>query len=130
MPRDPEHAPPNPSPRWLGVERGLGYAAFAPWAAIKLIAGRVKDHYHLVEALKHASEAQVAAVVELLRPLHASYLSELGRLLKAAEEGADDKDRLDLWARFHRHGHETKGWPADADGGPGDLLENPFRTEE
>ena len=20
-------------------------------------------------------------------------------------------DRLDLWARFHRHGHETKGWP-------------------
>src|SRR5215204_6637236 len=22
------------------------------------------------------------------------------------------RDRLDLWARFHRHGHETKGWPA------------------
>lgn len=39
-------------------------------------------------------------------------------------------DRLDLWARFHRHGHETKGWPADAGGDPGLLLENPFRTEE
>jgi leucyl-tRNA---protein transferase len=39
-------------------------------------------------------------------------------------------DRLDLWARFHRHGHETKGWPAEGDGDPGMLLENPFRTEE
>ncbi len=40
------------------------------------------------------------------------------------------QDRLDLWARFHRHGHETKGWPADAEGEPGMMLENPFRTEE
>ena len=39
-------------------------------------------------------------------------------------------DRLDLWARFHRHGHETKGWPADAGDDPGMLLQNPFRTEE
>jgi leucyl-tRNA---protein transferase len=40
-------------------------------------------------------------------------------------------DRLDLWARFHRHGHETKGWPAPEVGDdPGMLLENPFRTEE
>ena len=22
-------------------------------------------------------------------------------------------DRLDLWTKFHRHGHRTKGWPAD-----------------
>jgi leucyl-tRNA---protein transferase len=40
------------------------------------------------------------------------------------------QDRLDLWARFHRHGHETKGWPAEAADDPGMLLENPFRTEE
>ena len=40
------------------------------------------------------------------------------------------RDRLDLWARFHRHGHETKGWRAEAEGDPGILLENPFRTEE
>jgi len=39
------------------------------------------------------------------------------------------RDRLDLWAKFHRYGHETKGWP-DADDDPGMLLENPFRTEE
>ena len=39
-------------------------------------------------------------------------------------------DRLDLWARFHHHGHETKGWPADAGDDPGLLLENPFPTEE
>lgn len=40
------------------------------------------------------------------------------------------RDRLDLWARFHRHGHETKGWPVETDGDPGMLLDNPFRTEE
>ena len=40
------------------------------------------------------------------------------------------QDRLDLWARFHRHGHETKGWPSEAEGEPGMMLENPFRTEE
>ena len=40
------------------------------------------------------------------------------------------QDRLDLWARFHLHGHETKGWPTDAGDDPGLLLENPFRTEE
>jgi arginine-tRNA-protein transferase len=39
-------------------------------------------------------------------------------------------DRLELWARFHRHGHETKGWPAEAGEDPGMMLENPFRTEE
>ena len=39
-------------------------------------------------------------------------------------------DRLDLWARFHRHGHEMKGWPAETGDGPGLLLENPFPTEE
>jgi arginyl-tRNA--protein-N-Asp/Glu arginylyltransferase len=40
------------------------------------------------------------------------------------------RDRLDLWARFHRHGHETKGWPPEATGDPRMLLQNPFRTEE
>ncbi len=40
------------------------------------------------------------------------------------------RDRLDLWARVHRHGHESKGWPADAGVDPGLLLQNPFRTEE
>jgi leucyl-tRNA---protein transferase len=39
-------------------------------------------------------------------------------------------DRLDLWTNFHRHGHEVKGWPAEAEGDPGLLLENPFPTEE
>ena len=40
------------------------------------------------------------------------------------------RDRLDLWARFHRHGHQTKGWPAEAGDDPGLVLENPFPTEE
>jgi leucyl-tRNA---protein transferase len=40
------------------------------------------------------------------------------------------QDRVDLWARFHRHGHETKGWPAEAGDDPGMLLENPFAIEE
>jgi arginyl-tRNA--protein-N-Asp/Glu arginylyltransferase len=40
------------------------------------------------------------------------------------------RDRLDLWARFHQHGHQTKGWPAEAGDDPGIMLHNPFRTEE
>jgi leucyl-tRNA---protein transferase len=40
------------------------------------------------------------------------------------------RHRLDLWARFHRHGHETKGWPLGPASDPGMLLENSFRTEE
>jgi leucyl-tRNA---protein transferase len=39
-------------------------------------------------------------------------------------------ERVDLWTRFHRYGHETKGWPAEAGGDLEMLLENPFRTEE
>lgn len=39
-------------------------------------------------------------------------------------------DRLDLWVRFHRHGHEAKGWRADVTDDPGMLLENPFPIEE
>ena len=53
-----------------------------------------------------------------------------GKVTVRVGDPALSQDRLDLWARFHRHGHETKGWPAEADGDPGDLLENPFGTEE
>lgn len=38
--------------------------------------------------------------------------------------------KLDLYAKFQQHGHEAKGWPADAGDHLGLLLENPFRTEE
>jgi hypothetical protein len=89
-PRDPAYAPPTPSPQELGVERGLGYASFAGWAVLKLVANRDKDRYHLVEALKHASEADVAVVVQRLRPLDPSYLKEFERLLRAAENEKQD----------------------------------------
>jgi hypothetical protein len=50
-PRDPPHAPPTPSPQQLGVSQGLGHASFTGWVALKLVANREKDRYHLVEAL-------------------------------------------------------------------------------
>jgi hypothetical protein len=89
-PRDPAYAPPTPDPRELGVERGLGYASFAGWAVLKLVANRDKDRYHLIESLKHASEADVAAVVQRLRPLNPVYLKEFERLLRAAEDEKQD----------------------------------------
>ena len=49
-PRDPEYAPPVPSPQQLGVDRGIGYASFAGWVIMKLVAARDKDRYHLGEA--------------------------------------------------------------------------------
>ena len=39
-------------------------------------------------------------------------------------------ERLELWAKFHRYGHEVKGWPSQVGEDPGMLLENPFPTEE
>jgi hypothetical protein len=85
-PRDPEYAPPTPSPRELGVETGLGYASFAGWVALKLVANRDKDRYHLIEALKQADQSQIAEVVQRLRPLDPRYLKEFERLVKSAEE--------------------------------------------
>jgi len=85
-PRDPPHAPSNPGPRDLGVEKGLGYAAFAPWAVMKLVASRDKDRYHLIEVLKCAGELDISRVVHRLRSLHPSYLQEFDRLVQAAEE--------------------------------------------
>ena len=39
-------------------------------------------------------------------------------------------DRLDVWARFHQHGHQTKGWPARTGNDLGLMVHNPFPTEE
>ena len=69
---------------------GLDFAAFAPWVALKLVANRDKDRYHLVESLKYATLDQVAAVVVRLRPLDPSYLVEFERLVKAAESEQHD----------------------------------------
>jgi hypothetical protein len=85
-PRDPAYAPATPSPQELGVEQGLGYASFAGWAALKLVANRDKDRYHLIEALKQASETDIAGVVIRLRPLDPVYLKEFQRLVQAAED--------------------------------------------
>jgi hypothetical protein len=38
------------------VASGLGYASFAAWVALKLVANREKDRYHMIEALKKASQ--------------------------------------------------------------------------
>lgn len=38
--------------------------------------------------------------------------------------------KLDLFARFHQHGHETKGWPAKEAPDLDLFLANPFPTEE
>jgi len=85
-PRDPAYAPPTPGPTELGVASGLGYASFAAWVALKLVANREKDRYHLVESLKKASPAQIAEVVVRLRPMHPSYVQEFERLVRAAED--------------------------------------------
>jgi hypothetical protein len=59
---------------------------------MKLVSGRDKDRYHLVEVLKGAAQRDVAAVVERLRPLPFRYLEELERLVGEAEmENAKDE---------------------------------------
>ena len=98
-PRDPPHAPANPGPRALGVEHGLGYSSFGGWVAMKLVANRRKDQYHLVEVLKLATEQQIAEAVQQLRPMHPSYLKAFDDLLReAAEENEQETLR-----RRHNH---------------------------
>jgi len=41
-----------------------------------------------------------------------------------------DDTKLELFRRFHQHGTETKGWPADAGHDLSLFTVNPFRTEE
>ncbi len=89
-PRDPEHAPPNPSPQELGVASGVGYASFAGWVAMKLVANRDKDRYHLIEALTQAAPEQIAEAVVQLRSMHPSYLAEFHRLVRAAEDESQE----------------------------------------
>jgi hypothetical protein len=84
--RDPADAPAVPSPQELGVARGLDYASFGGWVRMKLVAGRDKDRYHLVESLKVATAEQIAKAVQSVRPLDARYLTELNRLLRAAQD--------------------------------------------
>jgi hypothetical protein len=85
-PRDPEYAPRVPSPQELGVVRGVGYASFAGWVMMKLVAARDKDRYHLGEALRHASQEQIAEAVRKLRLTDPIYLREFDRILRAAED--------------------------------------------
>ena len=74
----------------MGVASGLGYASFAAWVALKLVANRDKDRYHLIEALKHASEAQVAEAVMKLREMDPSYLREFLRLFQTAQDESQE----------------------------------------
>jgi len=43
---------------------------------------------------------------------------------------ATSVEKLDLFRRFHRHGHAAKGWPSDAGHDLSLFTVNPFRTEE
>ena len=53
---------------------------------MKLVAGRDKDRYHIVEVLKRVGESRMSEVVVSLRGLHPSYLAEFERLVRSAEE--------------------------------------------
>lgn len=55
-----------------------------------------------------------------------------GEIAVRIAEPAVDPDRLELFARFHEHGHRAKGWPAPDDDEMRLRLHvmNPFPTEE
>jgi arginine-tRNA-protein transferase len=43
---------------------------------------------------------------------------------------ASSPEKLDLFERFHQHGHETKGWPTHGQPNLDVFVQNPFATEE
>jgi leucyl-tRNA---protein transferase len=56
----------------------------------------------------------------------------VGEVERRIAEPSIDHDRLQLFTKFHKHGHKTKGWPDPEDDQSGlDLyVLNPFPTEE
>ena len=45
-------------------------------------------------------------------------------------EPSISSEKRDLFARFHRHGQEVKGWPADLEADMEVFCDNPWPTEE
>lgn len=43
---------------------------------------------------------------------------------------SNSREKLELLRRFHRHGHERKGWPVEGGHDLSLFTVNPFRTEE
>jgi hypothetical protein len=89
-PRDPVDAPAIPSPADLDVVGELDFASFAGWMALKLVANREKDRYHMVEALKQTSQVEWASVVQRLQGMSPRYLVEFEHLLRLAEQENQD----------------------------------------
>jgi len=85
-PRDPAGAPAIPTAEKLGVASGVGYAEFAPWVLMKLVAGRDKDRYHLIEAFKKINEPTIASVVTYIRAEASQYLGPFQALLQTAQD--------------------------------------------
>lgn len=85
-PRDPADAPRVPSPNALEVNQGVGYASFAGWVILKLVADRPKDRFHLIECFRRAELEQLTSTRFGLQSVPGRYQSEFERLVRAARE--------------------------------------------
>jgi arginine-tRNA-protein transferase len=54
----------------------------------------------------------------------------VGNVTIRVGQPAVSPDRLDLFARFHEHGHSAKGWPEPSEQSLDVFLRNPWDTEE
>ncbi len=52
------------------ILRSPGYASFVGWVAMKLVANRDKDRYHLIESLQQATGEQIGEAIVQLRRMH------------------------------------------------------------
>ena len=71
--------------------------------------------------------------VEAFRPNESqrrAWRGDAGEVTLRIDTPSITPEKQKLFADFHRHGHETKGWPLDGHADLGLLLMNPVSTEE
>lgn len=75
-----------PSPRQLGVEEGLDYAALAGWMETKISSNRTQDRADVVQVMKHRAPSTLAKVRRHIAKVHQAYLRRFDELRSIANE--------------------------------------------
>jgi len=75
-----------PSPEYLGVREGSGYAGIAGWMETKLGSYRAHDRADVVRVIMVTTAAKLRTIRKHLTKVHAIYLQRFDELLEAAKE--------------------------------------------
>lgn len=87
---DPHSYEALPSPKGLGVDKGLGFASLPSWIRLKIVGGRLQDQADIVNVLKSKSQQEKQQIGEYLYNVSSELYSKFENLLKMAEHEQQD----------------------------------------